>query len=121
MKRNLLALLLALVMVTGCIFALSPAVFAETADTDTNTTTDNTTGDTTTGDTTTGDTTTGDTTTGDTTTGDTTTGDTTTEESTEDSADAPAEETEAPFPEPLNTIFLLIIKFFKKILALLGL
>ena len=96
MKRNLLALLLALVMVTGCIFALSPAVFAETADTDTNTTTGNTTGDTTTGDTTTG-------------------------EPTEDSADAPTEETEAPFPEPLNTIFLLIIKFFKKILALLGL
>ena len=91
MKRNLLALLLALVMVTGCIFALSPAVFAETADTDTNTTTGNTTGDTTTG------------------------------EPTEDSADAPTEETEAPFPEPLNTIFLLIIKFFKKILALLGL
>ncbi len=105
MKRNYLALLLALVMMLGCIFIAVPAVYAEEADSSAE-------------DTTLGDTTTGDTTTGDTTTEDTTE-DTTTEDTTEDTDGDTA--VSAPQPKPLVKILLYIIRFFKKILAHLGL
>ena len=101
MKRNYLALLLALVMMLSCIFIAVPAVYAEEADTSVENTTPE------------------DTTTGDTTTGDTTTGDTTTEDTTEDTDDDTA--VSAPQPKPLVKILLYIIRFFKKILAYLGL
>ena len=94
MKRNYLALLLALVMITGCIFMAVPAVYAEEADSSAE-----------------------DTTLGDTTTGDTTTGDTT-EDTTEDTTDDAAS---APQPKPLVKILLYIIRLYKKILAYFGL
>lgn len=96
MKRNYLALLLALVMMLGCIFIAVPAVYAEEADTSVENTTPE-----------------------DTTTGDTATGDTTTEDTTEDTDDDTA--VSAPQPKPLVKILLYIIRFFKKILAYLGL
>ena len=110
MKRNYLALLLALVMITGCIFMAVPAVYAEEADSSVE--------DTTIEDTTTEDTTTEDTTTEDTTTEDTTTEDTSTEDTTEDTTDDAAS---APQPKPLVKILLYIIRLYKKILAYFGL
>ena len=95
MKRNYLALLLALVMITGCIFMAVPAVYAEEADSSVE-----------------------DTTPGDTTTGDTTTEDSTTEDTTEDTTDDAAS---APQPKPLVKILLYIIRLYKKILAYFGL
>ena len=115
MKRNYLALLLALVMITGCIFMAVPAVYAEEADSSVE---DTTIEDTTTEDTTTEDTTTEDTTTEDTTTEDTTTEDTSTEDTTEDTTDDAAS---APQPKPLVKILLYIIRLYKKILAYFGL
>lgn len=118
MKRNLFALLLALVMITGCIFTITPAVFAETA-TDT--------------------------------TEDTTQEpseeateepseepsedpseepseepseaptETPTEEPTEEMDDTDAKAAKSPIPEPYKSILVFIIKFFKKLLAFLGL
>ena len=90
MKRNYLALLLAIIMIAGCIFASVPAAFAAENDT----------------------------------TGDTTTDDTTADAPAEDAPveDTPADESaEEEQPNLIVQILIYIIKFFKWLLALLGL
>ena len=93
MKRNLFALLLALVMVTGCIFSLTPAVLAETTESTEESTEAPTEIPT----------------------------EAPTEEPTEVLDDTDAKAAKSPIQEPLKSIIVFIIKFFKNLLAYLGL
>ena len=118
MKRNVIAMLLALVMIAGCILAATPAVFATEADSSTAEDTNSETNADTPGDTATDN---GTETPGGAAT-DTNQPSDDTSETPDDSTNTETEEPkEAPQPKMITKILIWLINFFKKLLAQLGL